>query len=174
MEKFDDPGHIHFVTFKTANNVPFFKDDKCCDIFLEELDRLRTELSFDIYGFVIVPDHVHLLIGQVFAYGSPNKFGDTPESSLNEFGISYIGKKIKGVTARKINKYLQRSGALWKHRFFDFNIYSHKKFEEKLKYIHDNPISHGLVSDISLFRYCSWRNYELGDHSVFKINVLAD
>jgi hypothetical protein len=61
---------------------------------------------------------------------------------------------------------------IWQTGFYDFNIYTNKKFEEKLKYIHDNPIKHRLINDISQYKYCSWRNYKQGDHSVFKIDIL--
>jgi len=98
---------------------------------------------------------------------TPNEFGVTPEGD-----ISYVGKRIKGSTARELNKYLNREGKFWKHRFYDFNIYSDKKFYEKLKYIHDNPVKHGIIKDIANYKYCSWRNYELNDHSIFKIDYL--
>ncbi|MBD3360101.1 MAG: hypothetical protein GF365_05355 [Candidatus Buchananbacteria bacterium] len=71
---------------------------------------------------------------------------------------------------------------IWQAGFYDFNVYSDKKFEEKLKYIHDNPVKHGLTTDISQYKYCSWRNYvsqrlpvclwrKLADHRVFKIDI---
>jgi len=61
---------------------------------------------------------------------------------------------------------------IWQPRFYDFNIYTRKKFDEKLRYIHKNPIKHNLVKDISTYKYCSKRNYELNDHSIFKIDYL--
>jgi len=66
---------------------------------------------------------------------------------------------------------------IWQPSFYDFNVYSIKKLREKLNYIHKNPIKHGLVKDISQYKFCSWpglgqdrRNYEMNDHSTFKIN----
>jgi hypothetical protein len=98
---------------------------------------------------------------------APNEFGVTPEED-----ISYIIKMIKGVSAREINKYLERQGNLWKHRFYDFNIYSQAKFEEKLDYIHKNPVKAGLTKELSQYKYCSWRNYHLDDQSIFEINFI--
>lgn len=199
MQKYNEPGQIHFVTFRTNNDEKYFVDEICCQLFLKILDKLRQELKFKVFGFCILYDHIHLLIQNsgivsllVPPRVSPNLFGDRRqmpnefgitqrgESSPapNEFGvtpeenISYVLKRIKGATARELNKYLNRSGKFWKHRFYDFNIYSDKKFQEKLKYIHGNPVKHGIIKDIADYKYCSWRNYELNDHSIFKINYL--
>jgi len=180
MRKFNFPGDIHFVTIRTFNNIPFFKAESCCKVFLEILDKLRVELKFEVLGYCIMLDHVHFLIQpRIISQPrvSPNSFGEGSQAP-NEFGvtqkedISYIFKRIKGATAREINKHLKRQGNFWKHRFYDFNIYTRKKFDEKLKYIHKNPIKHGLVEDISTYKYCSWRNYELNDQSIFRINYL--
>lgn len=208
MKKYNDPGQIHFVTFRTYNNTEFFIDEFCCRLFLKILDKLREELKFKIFAFCILLDHIHLLMQLKeidFARGrreppdeltvmsrciAPNEFGVTrgeepapsgvspnlfggrrePPDELAEADISYVGKRIKGYTARELNKYLNRKGSFWKHRFYDFNIYSDKKFNEKLKYIHDNPVNHGIVKDIADYKYCSWRNYELNDQSIFKID----
>ena len=188
MKKFNEPGHIHFVTFKTFKKYPYFEGEKCCLILLEELDYYRQKYGYKIYGYVILPDHVHCLI-----------------SFENEkLTISKIIQMIKGATARQIIDLSLQSGnqehlllaqnknmeqmlhatpnewnknhkrglkyQIWQPGFFDFNIYTTKKFNEKLKYIHGNPIKHGLTNDISKYKFCSWRNYELDDHSIFKID----
>lgn len=186
MLRFNEPGDIHFVTFKTSNNFPYFKDEKCCLILLKELDFYRNKFGLKIYGYVILPDHVHCLI----------YFEDL------KLTISKILQVIKGSSARRIIDIYKQAGSqehlllarndsaeqmlsatqknhrmnlkyqIWQPRFYDFNIYSQKKFEEKLAYIHNNPIKHGLTDDISQYKYCSWRNYELNDQSIFKIDFL--
>ncbi len=217
MEKYNFSGDIHFVTTRTFKNKEYFKDEKCCELFLGNLDKLRNELKFKIFGYCIMPNHVHLLIqlqvddicrvsGELSVPGvtrvtpnsfgeqrrAPNEFGVTQEGYVpNEFGvtqeagyapnefsvtregnISYIVKRIKGASARGINKQLKQKGSFWNHGFYDFNIYSPKKFNEKLNYIHNNPIKANLTDDISSYKYCSWKNYELADHSLFEIDFV--
>jgi len=174
MRKYNFPGNIHFVTTRTNGNEKFFADEKVCDLFLENLDELRKELKFKVFGFCLMPDHVHLLIQLRVASNSfevknqaPNEFGATQRE-----GISDVIKRIKGGSSRKINKYLNQSGNFWQTGFYDFNIYSQKKFWEKLNYIHSNPLKAGLIDDISLYKYSSWRNYELSDNSIFKIEYV--
>jgi len=53
---------IHFVTTKTFEKKPFFLDHKCCDILIENMDAYRDELLYKIFAYVIMPDHLHILI----------------------------------------------------------------------------------------------------------------
>lgn len=181
--KLNFPGDIHFVTTRTNVNKKIFKDEKVCELFLENLDFYRNQLELKIYGYCIMHDHVHLLIS-------------FDMEKHPEMTISKVMHGIKGYSAKLINEYFLSSGRqgsyalqnndrgtgasttpkgwrkVWQPGFYDFNIYSHKKFKEKINYIHNNPLKAGLTDDISLYKYCSWRNYELSDHSIFKIDFV--
>ena len=190
MPRFNQPGDIHFITFRTFNNKAYFQDEKCCQLFLENLDFYRNRYELEIYGYCLMPDHVHLLI-----YFDLDKYPNLT--------ISKIMHGIKGYSAKLINRHLinnkiyssagrqgsyallsksrgagtsatrgERWMKIWRAGFYDFNVYSDKKFQEKLDYIHLNPLKAGLVNDISQYKYCSWRNYELADHSIFKVDIL--
>ncbi len=87
--KFDDNSYVHFVTTGTCKNTPYFRDEGFCRILLEELDSYSNRYSFMLMGYVIMPDHVHLLLWW--------DRGERPELS-----ISKIMRGIKGVTARRI------------------------------------------------------------------------
>ncbi len=176
MRRVNEAGHVHFVTARTFNNQSFFKDEKCCELFLENLEFYRNKFNLKICAYCIMPNHVHLLI-----YFDLEKY---PELTISE-----IMHGIKGRSAQLISKHiLSQTGSqsfyasagnklqqgikalptreavgkeistrdclkIWQPGFYDFNIYSDKKFEEKLNYIHENPIRAGLVDDISRYKY---------------------
>ena len=186
MLRFNFPGDIHFVTFRTFKACPIFKDEKCCELFLENLEYYRKKYNLKIPGYVILWEHIHLLI-----WFDMDKFTDLTISKIMHGIKGYSSKliyeylKSKKITGRQGSYALpglnQGSGALatkerrvkiWQPSFYDFNINTEKKFWEKLNYIHNNPIRHGLTDDISQYKFCSWRNYELDDQSIFKIDVL--
>jgi len=62
MQRFNFPGDVHFVTFRTDKSQPYFKDEKCCELFLGNLEFYREKYNLKIYGYVILWDHIHLLI----------------------------------------------------------------------------------------------------------------
>jgi len=65
---------------------------------------------------------------------------------------------------------LIQSGRLWQERFDSFSIYSDKKFEEKLNYIHNNPLGAGLVKNLDDYPWSSYQNYYLNNHLLIKID----
>jgi REP element-mobilizing transposase RayT len=86
--------------------------------------------------------------------------------------ISQIMKAIKGKSARIINNVLGNSGQLWQHSFYEHGIRNDQDFIEKINYIHINPVRANLVKDPSDYKYSSFRNYYLNDHSIIKIDII--
>jgi len=95
--KFNDNSYVHFTTTDTYKNRPYFRDQQFCRILLEELEFYSKKYSFTLMGYVIMPDHVHLLL-----------WGDRKEKP--ELSISKIMQRIKGVTARRIIDLMVRNG----------------------------------------------------------------
>ena len=93
MKKYNDPGHSHFVTFKTYQDYPFFKDERCCELFLENLNFYRNKFELKIFGYCLLPDHAHLIL-----YFDLDKYP--------ELTISKIMHDIKGRSAQSISKYI--------------------------------------------------------------------
>lgn len=79
-------GYIYFITTKTYNNFPYFKEGLFCQLFIEELRIVKTLKSFRLFGFVITPDHVHLLL-------QPSEY----------YNISQIIQSLKQSFTRDIN-----------------------------------------------------------------------
>jgi REP element-mobilizing transposase RayT len=65
---------------------------------------------------------------------------------------------------------LLKAGKLWQKRFYDHVIRNEQDFHEKLNYINYNAIKHGLVKYPTQWKYSSFHNYELGDHSAIRID----
>ncbi|MGH7802195.1 MAG: REP-associated tyrosine transposase [Thermodesulfobacteriota bacterium] len=88
-------------------------------------------------GFVVMPDHFHILI--------------MPKEGYN---ISSVVQKIKSLFAYKMRE-TGVKGSLWQKSFYDFIVYSEEKCREKLNYVHANPIRKGLVKDPKDYRFSS-------------------
>ncbi|MDZ7798275.1 MAG: hypothetical protein U5L76_01505 [Patescibacteria group bacterium] len=58
------------------------------------------------------------------------------------------------------------------NNFYDFNIYSENKLEQKLNYIHNNPVKAKIVKKPEDYKWSSYRNYYLDDDSIIEINQL--
>jgi putative transposase len=92
--------------------------------FEDAVERVRRRFELCVYGYVVMPEHVHLLIGE------PRR--GTLADAL---------KSLKqGVSRRLIGE----AEHFWQKRYYDFNVRNHRKFVEKLRYIHRNPVKRGL------------------------------
>ena len=171
LPKFDDNSYAHFITTKTYHHYPYFRDEELCQIMVEELKFYSRKYGFDLIGYVIMPDHLHLLV-----------WWDKEEKP--RLSISAIMRGIKGATAKRIIDLIQGKGLermlqstrrsadskshrqslkyrLWQPGCYDFDIYSETKLLEKLDYMHNNPITAGLVSSSECYKWSSWRLYSL-------------
>ncbi|MBU0671595.1 MAG: transposase [Candidatus Margulisbacteria bacterium] len=143
----------YFITTNTEHKTKIFTAEKTCHLLLFFMDYYRKQFEYLIYGYVIMPDHFHWLI----------HLGDKADPPL-------IMGRLKGRTSYEINQSLNRKGKLWQDNYYDHVIRNGLDFKEKINYIHKNPYQNGLVKKIEDYKYSSYRNYYLGDDSVFKFD----
>ena len=133
---FDINGSIYFITTRLNKKGDLFTEGET-KIVEETVLELASEKEIILYAYVIMPDHIHLLIKPV------------------KHGISKTMQLIKGRASRKINK-----GNFWQKGFFDFTVLTDKKFQEKFNYIHYNPVKRDLVKRAEDYKYSSARVYK--------------
>jgi putative transposase len=136
LRRIADTDRIFFVTTNldpgVANLSPAERD-----IVLDWLAKVRARYEFLLLGYVVMPDHVHILLAVIL-------------SSLPE-----IVRGWKSHTARVIQRDRGKSGSLWQARYFDFICRRTRDVSNKLEYIHDNPVKAGLARRPSDWRWSS-------------------
>jgi REP element-mobilizing transposase RayT len=100
--------------------------------------------KFDLHTIIVMPDHAHLLLSALRDVEGWN------------FSLPQIMHAIKGVSARRINVLLGRSGPVWQEEFFDHVLRSNDSLAEKVHYICQNPVRAGLVKAEGDYRWL-WR-----------------
>ena len=159
LKRYYGLGHLHFLTFSCYRRLPLLKTVRARDLFVKELGRVRDELGFHLLGYVVMPEHVHLLM-------SEPKEG-TPSAVLQKLKLRVarkLRKRGRRVSAGQMRLPFAETGgqplrAFWQARFYDFNVYSKGKKTEKLDYMHANPVIRGLVKHPREWSWSSWRSY---------------
>ncbi|MHB8755376.1 MAG: REP-associated tyrosine transposase [Candidatus Acidiferrales bacterium] len=139
-------GHLHFLTFSCYHRLPLLGSAQARNVFVQVLGKVREEYGFKLVGYVVMPEHVHLLISEP-ARGTP----------------STVIKMLKQRVSHRLGRQLVPSRTLpqfWQRRFYDFNVWSRKKAIEKLAYMHANPIKRGLVDDPKDWGWSSYAFYQ--------------
>jgi putative transposase len=110
------------------------------------LADVRKRYELPLIGFVAMPEHVHLLIGEP-KKGNPSKAIQALKQSVSRRMRSKSRRKRAPNQLRFAFAIAEKHPHLWQRRFYDFNVWSYKKKLEKLKYMHFNPVKRGLVKD---------------------------
>ena len=64
LRRYYGQGHLHFITFSCYRRLPLLKSARARDVFVRELARVREEMGFRLIGYVVMPEHVHLLMSE--------------------------------------------------------------------------------------------------------------
>ena len=150
----DDQLYAHFITFSCDRRRRLLDMDHPKRLLLGQLNRLLVTHRAKCLGFVIMPDHVHSLIW----------FSETGQLS----GFLQQWKRDSSTSIRKwyaTNQvaYVEKHGLgtrLWTPKYYSFAVYSTAKVEEKLTYMHMNPVRAGLVEKAVDWKWSSARWYE--------------
>ena len=59
---YNEPGHAHELTFSCYRKYRFLSKERTCEWLADEIEAARQELQFDLWAFVVMPDHVHLIV----------------------------------------------------------------------------------------------------------------
>src|SRR2546426_4471714 len=170
LRRYYGKGHLHFITFSCYRRLPLLKTVRARDVFVKELGKVRDEMGFHLLGYVVMPEHVHLLMSE------PPQ--GTPSTVLQKLKLRVarkLRKRRRPVCAGQMRLPFAETGeplrAFWQARFYDFNVYSEGKKREKLNYMHANPVIRGLAKHPRDWPWSSWRFYQGGAAGLVAIDV---
>jgi REP-associated tyrosine transposase len=138
-------GHLHFITFSCHRRLPLLGTARARNIFVEVLDQVRYRFVLLLVGYVVMPEHVHLLISEPMV--------GTPSTAM---------QMLKQRVSRLVRKGTEhgKDRSFWETRFYDFNVRTKKKKVEKLVYMHMNPVKRGLVDQPEDWPWSSYSFYQ--------------
>jgi putative transposase len=139
LERRQNTGNLHYITFSCQDRNAYLRSPDSKTLFQSVLESRRIRYQFDVAGYVVMPEHVHLLITE-------------PPG----FPLFIAIASIKREVSRK-----SRESPFWLPRYYDFNIFTNEKRVEKLRYIHRNPVHRGLVEKPEDYIWSSFRSYAL-------------
>ena len=132
------PPGTYFVTFSTHNRRKLFTVELYVRLFLKTLYRYPRESRYELHAFVIMPEHVHLLL--------------TPAIDAT---IERAVQLIKGAYSHELGSLIGRDQEIWQRGFTDHRIRDEMDFTHHHNYIHQNPVERRMVNDPCEYRYCS-------------------
>jgi putative transposase len=163
-------GDLHFVTFSCYRRRPLLSKAHARDCFVKTLDLVRSQNKFLLLGYVVMREHVHLLVSEPV------------EKNLSK-SLQVLKQRVSRTLLKKRRKvastqlilgfaFTEQEKHFWQRRFYDFNVWSEAKFKEKLNYMHANPVKKGLVLHAKDWPWSSWSYYANGTKGLIRIDSL--
>ena len=147
LERFQHSGDTHFLTFSCHGRLPYLASGQSCLLFERALEQMRRRYVFFVFGYVIMPEHVHLLVSE-------------PQRESLERAIQALKTSVAKQSAQR---------RFWLARYYDFNVRTEEKRTGKLRYMHRNPVTRGLVDEPVDWRWSSYRHYLSGEPGAVEI-----
>ena len=164
LHRYYRTGHLHFITFSCYHRRPFLSRVRRRDLFLQILEQVRLRYSFVVVGYVIMPEHVHLLISE------PDR---GTQSTVMQVLKQRFARRVLGEWRRQrkpqqceLWQEALEAGHVWQARYYDFIVRTEIKKREKLQYMHRNPIRRGLVLEPGQWRWSSFRSHAYGERGL--------
>ena len=158
--------HLHFITCSCYRRRALLGTARRRDAFLRVLNEVRERYQFWVVGYVVMPEHIHLLISEP-KVGTPS----TVMQVLKQRVAQSLRRKPRPRKNANQMRLWSKAPAdplrsFWQRRFYDFNVWSAKKRIEKLNYMHRNPVKRGLMTEPQMWEWSSYRFYQYGEKSV--------
>ena len=162
LRRYYGGGDLHFITFSCYHRRPSLDTPQARDCFIKILEQVRSRFGFRLVGYVVMPEHVHLLISEPKT-ANPSKVLQVLKQN--------VSRQLREIAPLKAKGAAPASAHLWQRRFYDFNVWSAKKVREKLEYMHANPVKRQLVEHPKDWPWSSWSYYQKGEDGLITIDT---
>ena len=127
LRRYQQTEDLHYITFSCYRRQPKLATARARSAFEHSLEQTQRRYGFCVTGYVVMPEHVHLLVSE-------------PEDKPLATALQALKQSVSRSLA------LRAVEPFWQARYYDFNVWSGKKCVEKLRYMHRNPVVRGLVA----------------------------
>ncbi len=158
LKHYNDPCSVRFITFACYHHLSLLHSDFAKKCFLTHLEKNRVKFGYKLLAYVVMPNHVHLLLQTPEKLNLGRAMGDLKSRTATE-----ILANLKLINSQILKKLIvKRDGrmkyAFWQRRCYDHNCRDRESVIEKINYCHNNPVKKGLAVAAGDYSWssCGW------------------
>ena len=155
LKRLHRSGQSHFLTFSCYLRRPFLAKMQMEETFLRALEMVRRRFKMRVYGYVVMPEHVHLLVSE-------------PRDGLLPKAMQILKSRVS-ILARREGQRKVNEEPFWQARYFDHNVRNYAGFVTQLRYIHRNPVKRGLCASPEEYPWSSFRAWATGEIGIVEV-----
>lgn len=146
LRHYDCEGTARFVTFSCYRQQPYLLIPNARELLAIHIDAARDKFKFKLLGYVLMPEHVHLVIFPP----DGTKLGLLIREIKSKMAREYFAMKMSDTAGKNV---------FWQKRCYDHNCRSVESIREKIDYCHKNPVKRGLVLEPRDYEWSSFNWY---------------
>lgn len=174
VRRYNDPGHAHSLTFSCFRRQSFLAKPRACQWLADAVTLACDKHHFDVWAYVFMPEHVHLLACPRSEAYDVSKFLATIKQSVTHKALAFVREQAPAFLSHMLDE--QPNGRRH-HRFWqrgpgcDRNIWSDKALLAEIDYIHVNPVRRNLCERPEQWKWSSAADYQHVRQSPVRINL---
>jgi REP element-mobilizing transposase RayT len=174
-----DPAHLYFVTTTAIERAPLFRRDVAKRIIADSLNYMRVNKWLCLYVFVIMPNHVHLIVRFLEGHTLTNVMRDFKkhvakqlirqyQAEENQQALAFLEQAAQSISGQQYK--------VWEDGYDARNVFSPEFLRQKAEYIHNNPCQPQwrLAERPERYAWSSARRYLLGEPAVIAVDDLRE
>ena len=143
-ERQESPRDVRFITFGCYRRLPLLRQAWAKDIVVDHLAHTRSRLGYQLFAYVVMPNHVHLLLHPDVEVAKVPRILSALKTRTSRLILQRLWAERPAVVVRATSE--RGEPHLWQPGGgYDRNVFSRQEFLEKARYIEDNPVRKGLV-----------------------------
>jgi len=164
--RYNDAGHAHALTFSCFRRQKFLASSRSCQWLIDAIDLARRKHEFDLWAYVIMPEHVHAVVCPRRERYDVSPFLETLKLSVTRKALAFVKREQPASlrlmldeqpNGKRSHRFWQRGGG------FDRNLWSEKAIFAEIDYIHANPVRRGLCERAEDWAWSSAGDYAARD-----------
>jgi len=159
LHHYDYLGTARFITFSCYRRYPVFRNVSAAEIFINHLSALRIKYKIKIHGYVVMPEHIHLVLHPPDSVKLGLVIGQLKARSALNILASWRGELLQIPQELCLPDNHRANHAIWQRRCYDHNCRTSATVREKINYCHNNPVQRGLVKEPGEWRWSSYGAY---------------
>ncbi|XWN37926.1 MAG: transposase [Balneola sp.] len=169
-----DESYPYFITSSILKGYELFIDERICELVIEGIDFLISQRDVVVYAYVIMPNHIHLIVeGKDLANYIAHFKSYSSRRIIDYLKLNERAEELYFFRSNKLTFKKDRVYQVWQEGYHPKEISSHKIMNQKIGYIHYNPVKAGLVSNCEEWKYSSYGLYN-GGFSKLPLKVFGD
>src|SRR5437762_1133567 len=162
VKSFNTPGDAHELTFSCFRRLPLLSKDRTRVWLIEALDQARRRLDFAVWAYVIMPEHVHVIVWPRRPSYEIRLIRTALKVPVQRAALAYLRQHAPAFLEELLDeqpngevhyRFWQRGGG------YDRNIHEMSTLHRMIEYIHNNPVRRGLVAKPTDWPWSSARYY---------------